>query len=483
MSILLSIDDDALAVYEVLVAAGHEAYFVGGAIRDALLRQQPKDWDIATSALPKQIIELFSRAGLHTRYSSNSLRHGTVTVILNGIAVEITTYRSEQGYIDGRHPTELHFISDINKDLARRDFSINSIAYSPTFGILDPNGGIPDLKNGVLRTIGNAEERLGEDALRIMRALRFSAMLGFSIDNELAESLHHCKEMLTNIAVERLTFELLQMLAAKNILQVLLDYPDVLAVFIPEITATIGFAQNSPYHIYDVWQHTAYAMAAIPAVPTIAATPAAPAATDSLALPNRCNKLDGSVDNSYIIARLALLFHDLGKPLTYTEDQTGRGHFYGHDVVGANIVEKRMAALRFPRRHRELCSTIVRYHSSGIQPSNIIRWLNRLGEECLRILLDVKRGDIIAHSEINKEDRLLGVANCQLALNSYLNGRSAYRLSDLEVNGNDILAMGVAPGPVVGKVLNRLLEAVIDGRLANEKSVLLTETSLLLRAK
>ncbi|MDR1713226.1 MAG: CCA tRNA nucleotidyltransferase, partial [Coriobacteriales bacterium] len=310
-----------------LEAAGYEACVVGGCVRDHLLGVVPHDWDIATSATPPQVAEALAGA----RLIPTGIAHGTWTLLLPDLPVEITSYRADGPYLDNRHPQEVRYAPSLQEDLARRDFTLNAIAYHPQRGFSDPFGGRDDISAQLLRAVGQPQLRLSEDALRIMRALRFAATIGFAIEDQLAQALHEQRQLLANIAVERLSAELIRMLPGANILPVLLEYPDVLAVFIPEIAPTIGFDQQTKYHQYDVWEHSAHAVA--------------------LAAPDP-------------LVRLTLLLHDLGKPECFFTDADGVGHFYGHDLAGERIARKRLKALHFDSKTIQTVSTLIAEHQA-----------------------------------------------------------------------------------------------------------------------
>jgi tRNA nucleotidyltransferase (CCA-adding enzyme) len=439
----MNIEPSATYLINRLQDAGYEAYLVGGCVRDALLGQSPKDWDIATSATPAQVHKVLA----DTRIVDLGIQHGTVAAILSNQMFEITTFRSEGSYLDGRHPSEVSFVSCIEDDLARRDFTINALAYSLQKGLIDPFGGQKDLEQRLLKSVGQPQQRLSEDALRIMRALRFAATLDFSIDSELSAALHDTRRALEGIAAERIRDELMKMLVGTNVLSVLLEYPHVLAVFIPEIEPCIGFEQHSMYHCFDVWTHIAHAV--------------------SFAQPNP-------------LVRLALLLHDLGKPAAFVLDEEGIGHFRGHDAVGAEIAAERLRALRFDNKTIKLVTALVQWHCAKFDLETIPRWLNRLGPECFSALIQVKRGDILAHSSINRQYRIEKMTRIETALNDYLATKPCIGIADLNIKGDDLLALGFEEGATLGATLHTLLEQVLDGKLVNERAALLERAMQLL---
>jgi tRNA nucleotidyltransferase (CCA-adding enzyme) len=415
---------------------GFPAYVVGGCVRDTLMGIAPHDWDVACAALPAQVAKLFSDA----RIVETGLRHGTLTIIFPEGSVEVTTFRSDGEYLDGRHPERVRFVATIEEDLARRDFTMNALAFNERAGFIDPFKGRQDIADRVVRAVGDPDQRLQEDALRIMRALRFAAVLGFAIDEGLARSIHENRLLLTRIASERIANELLKMLVGSYILAVLLAYPDVFAVFLPEITATVGHDQKSLYHRYDIWEHTARAVAAAKPDPLI---------------------------------RLALLMHDLGKPDSFFVGADGRGHFYGHDERGEEIARVRLKALRFSNEMLDQVATAVRDHQKPLAPDTMLRWLNRLGERRLRMLIEVKRGDLAAHADNVVAPGLARLALCEDRLNELIEEQACFRRRDLAINGNDLKAQGFKEGKEIGRILALLLDAVIEGSVENTPDALL----------
>ena len=366
----INLPDGASAILMALQSHGFDAYMVGGCVRDSLLGKEPKDWDICTSALPSQVEEIFSGF----RVLETGIEHGTVTVLMDDGQYEVTTFRTDGAYSDFRRPDSVSFVSDIKEDLARRDFTVNAMAYNQQ-GLLDLYGGRDDIQNKVISCVGNADERFGEDALRMMRALRFAAVYGFTIAPETARSIHRNKDLLNHIAVERINVELCKLLLGSYSLQILLDYSDVMSVIIPEFKPCVGFDQNNRYHQYTVYDHMMYAV-------------------------SRCKSNDLSV-------RLALFLHDIGKPLCYTEDENG-GHFHGHAVPSHEIAKTVLDRLKFDNKTKNEVLELVLYHDSVIEPTakTVRRWLNKIGEERFRQLLFLREADILAHAEGTQESRL-----------------------------------------------------------------------------
>lgn len=431
-----NIEPRAAEIITKLNIPGFDAYLVGGCVRDLLLGKTPKDWDVATSALPEEVVSVFS----DNHIIETGIKHGTVTIVSNGLPIEVTTFRVDGNYEDGRRPANVIFVRNIREDLARRDFTINAIAYHPDKGLIDPFGGVTDLNTKTVHAVGDANTRLNEDGLRILRALRFASTLSFEIDSSLASSIHHNKKLLQNISVERIATEMTKLLCGDNVSKILIEYSDIFSVFIPEISDIIGFDQRSPYHLFDAWTHT---------VLTVAAAPTDP------------------------ILRLTMLFHDLGKPACFTQDDDEMGHFYGHEDKSAEIANRRLRELRFDNETIDAVCELVRWHDVGLTEKNLIKWLNRLGEPRLRQLFEIKLADAKSHSAENATEKLSELWDREMQLNDILEKEVCFSLKDLSLNGDDLLAAGIPEGAEIGFILQRLLDAVMDGRLPNEKQALL----------
>ena len=447
-SVLAAIPVDVLEVLDALERSGYPAYLVGGCVRDILLGGDVADWDIASAATPDDVADVFSGQRLLDTGSG----FGTMTLLSQTQpqwTMEITTFRVDGVYSDGRRPDSIDFSTNIEDDLARRDFTINAMAYSPTRGLIDLFGGRLDLSSMVLRAVGDASSRLQEDALRIMRALRFAATLGLDIDKKLSEALHVNKGLLLNISAERIQAELMRLLVARGewLLPVLLEYGDVLAVPIPEIADMIGFDQFSPWHSYDVWEHTVHALAA------------------------------SSPDDP--IVRLALLLHDIGKPVTFKLDENGRGHFYAHAPEGGKMAKERLKALRFDNRTVDSTSELISAHFAPVTPETILKWLRRLGEVQLGRLFEVKRGDLLAHAEHAVQEGLPKLQACIEAMDKALADDACYSLAQMAVDGDDLKAIGIEPGRRTGETLEALLDAIVEEGLPNQRDILLSKASQL----
>ena len=420
--------------------AGHAAYAVGGCVRDCMMGLVPTDYDVATSATPEETLRVFSGE----RVIETGVKHGTVTVLADGAGVEVTTFRVDGAYSDTRRPDAVAFTLSLSADLARRDFTVNAMAWDEREGLVDLYGGAADIGGRVIRCVGDPDTRFREDALRILRALRFAAVLDFSIEAETAAALRRNAPLLEKISAERVNIELCKLLCGKNARAVLLDYGDVLGVPIPEILPMRGFDQHNPYHIYDVWAHTAIAVESAP--PTV-------------------------------VLRLAALLHDVGKPPCFTLDEGG-GHFYGHAKAGAEMADAILRRLRFDTATRERVVLLVREHCGfELTERAVKRALNRLGPEAYFELAALMRADNLAQSPALRH-RQAWIDEMERLGREILNQDACFSLKDLAVNGDDLIAAGCAPGPALGAALKTLLDAVIDGRAENEKAALLAYLEL-----
>lgn len=448
MSFEIDIPLGAQRLLQSLMVRDHTAYVVGGCVRDSLLCKEPHDWDICTSAKPEKVCEMLCEVGVRT--IETGLQHGTVTACLGDGDYEITTYRVDGEYTDGRHPDKVEFVDDISADLARRDFTINAMAYNDYSGLVDPYGGWSDLNDGIIRCAGNPDDRFTEDALRILRALRFASTYGFKIEEGTADSIHRNRWLLKRISAERIQSELVKMLCGKGILDILLEYSDVVAVIIPELEPCIGFDQNNKFHIYTVYDHIAHAVS--------------------------------NYTGDDISVKIALLLHDIGKPQCYTEDSNG-GHFYGHAVPSRDIAEKVLNRLKFDNKTKNEVLELVLFHDATIAATKktVRRWLNMVGYEQLVRLMEIRRADILAHApgttdaRLSDRDKILEIANEVIA------EQECFQIKDLAVNGYDIMSLGVPSGPTVGSVLKHLLEQVLDENIENEHDALMEEAEMLLR--
>ena len=445
----------ALRVLEVLEGAGYEAWIVGGWVRDALMGAPCHDVDVTTDALWEQSEEAFRAAGYPVIESG--AQHGTVTVVIDGQPVEVTTYRHDGTYTDHRHPDEVEFVHDVCVDLLRRDFTVNAIAYHPQRGILDPYGGCADLAAGIIRTVGNPYRRFSEDALRVLRAVRFACRMGFDIEPRTHQALKECAHGIEDLAQERIGQEMCGILETGRVGWALRHEPDVLCNAIPELTDMLGFDQKSPWHAYDVMEHTVRVCNAVEAFT---------AGVASLRL------------------RWAALLHDIGKPATLSLDEQGGGHFYGHPILGAIMAERIMKRLALPSDLVRSACALVRYHDHIVRPTarSMRRTLAMLEEAdpgnampLSHELMDLKRADAVSKVpkaawyaiDLDEMDKLLVEEERKGVV---------LHVRDLKVTGRDVVeALGIKPGPMVGMTLSSLLGSVIDGDIENTHKALMSE--------
>jgi len=420
------------ALIDLLEAGGYEAYAVGGCVRDALLGLTPDDYDITTSATPTEVKAALRRYRIH----NTGLKHGTVTVISEGVPIEVTTFRIDGDYADNRRPESVVFTRKLEDDLSRRDFTVNAMAYSAKTGIIDLYGGKKDLENKIIRAVGDPEKRFCEDGLRILRALRFAAVLGFSLDEATKAAARKLKGLIRHLSGERIAQEL-NKLAVGKVSGVIGEFADVFAEFIPEIAACNGFDQHSKYHDRDVLTHTLNAMDAAP---------------------------------SDKVTRLALLFHDMGKPATY-EFGNGAGHFPKHAAVSEQIAHRTLDFLKYDSDTVYKTRLLVKYHDSTIKSDekSVKRLLNRFGEEMFFKLIDVHRAD---NSAKKVHDNLDVLTAAEQTARRVIAQEECFSLNRLAVKGGDIMGLGLRGGEI-GKALNMLLQAVIGGKCPNEKDALI----------
>ena len=433
----LHLPQDALDIISELIAAGFTAYTVGGCVRDALMGLPPKDVDICTSATPEEMKRVFSASHV----VETGLKHGTLTVMRHHTPYEVTTFRLDGAYTDRRHPDSVRFVTDVREDLARRDFTVNAMAWNPDEGLVDAFHGREDLAAGVLRCVGDPVTRFTEDALRVMRALRFAAVYGFQIDPETDRAARRMAPGLLQVAAERIRVELAKLLCGRYAGRILRAYPDILTLLIPELKPCVGFDQRNPHHLWDVWEHSVRAVENAPA-------------TEPL--------------------RLAMLLHDIGKPDAFTVDEQGVGHFYGHPKRSAELAEAVCDRLKLDTATRDRVLLLVRHHDEALRPERraMLRALNRHGEAALRDLIAVRQADAIATGTADPAEVRAACDGLLRALDEALASEACFSLKQLAVNGQDLIRLGLKPGPALGETLNGLLQAVMDGALPNEREAL-----------
>lgn len=441
MQFKINLPDEVQEIMSVIKEYGATSYVVGGCVRDSILGKEPHDWDICTPALTCELLVEFEEKGY--RVIPTGLQHGTITVNLNGNNYEITTFRKDGKYSDGRHPDTVEFTSDLIYDLERRDFTINAIAYNSEEGLVDPYCGYEDIQDRRIRCVGNPDDRFQEDGLRILRALRFSVQLNFFIDEFTERSMLDNKELINNISIERINSEFVKMIDAEYISSfVIYSYNCIISEFIPEIVPMVSFDQHNPYHYLDVFAHSCQVL-------TI------------------CR-----IYNADLITKLAAFFHDIGKPHCYQDDDNGIHHFKGRGKVSAEMTDDIMRRLKFDNDTREKVVQLVYYHDATFEVGKkyVRRWLNKIGIDQFKRLLVLRRADIMGQSKYYREERIQKLDTVKDCLEEVLNEKPAFSIKDLEIDGEDIMnLMHINEGKDVGYWLGKIMNLVIDGELNNER--------------
>ena len=435
---LIHLPEDVKAILHTLQEAGYEAYAVGGCIRDSLLGRRPDDWDITTSAKPQETKALFGKT------IDTGIQHGTVTVMRHGWGYEVTTYRVDGEYEDGRHPKEVTFTASLKEDLRRRDFTVNAMAYNEEDGLVDLFGGRQDLEQKIIRCVGEANERFEEDALRIMRAVRFSAQLGFSIEERTKEAIRGHAERLRQVSAERIQVELTKLVISPNpdFLRIAWE-TGITAVVLPEFDRLMEQPQNNPHHCFSVGEHTLHAMRAV--------------------RPDKC-------------LRLAMLLHDVAKPLCLTTDEAGIDHFHGHAQKGERIAAQILKRLRYDNHTTELVSRLVKWHDAAIEPEKkaVRRAASRMGKDLFPLILEVKAADLAAQSDYRRAEKQEWLEQLRGLYEEIEREGDCLTIKDLAVNGRDLMRAGMEPGPQLGRTLQGLLEIVLEDPEKNTKEYLLS---------
>ncbi len=434
---MIRLPEDVKRIISILGRAGFEAYVVGGCVRDSLLGRTPDDWDITTSALPEQVKEVFKRT------IDTGIKHGTVTVRMNGKSYEVTTYRIDGKYSDGRHPDEVRFSPSLFEDLKRRDFTINAMAYNDASGVIDLFGAQRDLEKGIVRCVGDPRERFFEDSLRMLRAVRFAALLSFKIEEKTFAAIRTLAHGLSRVSEERIAAELMKI--------ILSEHPDYLRkayeagltkIFLPEFDRMMQTIQNTPHHMYTVGEHTLHVM--------------------QNTKPER-------------VLRLSALFHDVAKPVTRKVDENGRDHFKGHPELGADMTRDILKRLKFDNATIEDTVRLVRFHDERypVTKKNVRREIARVGMEYYPDLLALRRADILGQSDYHRKEKLNDLDSIAKLFGEIKAEMSPVTLKDLAVSGGEIIEAGVERGPVTGRVMRRLLNDVIDDPSLNTKEELI----------
>ncbi len=436
MSVIISLPDKVKYIINTLEQAGYEAYAVGGCVRDCILGRTPGDWDITTSASPYQVKALFSRT------IDTGIQHGTVTVLEGKEGFEVTTYRIDGEYEDNRHPKEVTFTSNLEEDLKRRDFTINAMAYNETQGLIDIFGGIEDLERCVVRCVGDPLDRFTEDALRMMRAVRFAAQLGFTIDERTRAAITKLAPNLAGISAERIQVELVKLIVSEHPEEMRTVYETGMSkVFFPEFDQMMETPQNNSYHCYNVGEHTIVAMQNI-----------------------RGDK----------VLRLTMLLHDVGKPLCKKEDEKGIYHFYGHAKAGAKLAETILHRLKFDNDTISRVSSLVFWHDSmpRLEEASVRRAIHCVGLRQYPALFEVERADTLAKSSYQREQKLANICRYEAIYEGIMAKRQCLTLKELAVSGKDLLALGMKPGKEIGDMLEKLLWHVLECPQDNTPEIL-----------
>lgn len=442
----MKLPQSVLELIQLLEGRGFDAWAVGGCVRDALLGITPQDYDLCTGATPEQMREIFQ----NRRLVLAGVKHGTVGVVTGDGVVEITTFRAEGGYGDARHPGWVKFVGSIDEDLARRDFTINAIAFSPTRGCRDPFGGREDLNNQILRCVGDPEKRFREDALRILRGARFAARFGLAIEENTWNAMLKTAPLMDQLARERVFEELCRLVMCADA-KALCRLAPILVQAVPALAPMVGFDQHSPHHSYDVFTHTAWVVQ--------------------------------RVDRDLAL-KLAALFHDCAKPATFSMDSIGRGHFLNHAKLGAEMADQILLELKAPTALREEAVWLAGHHMSYFQPSrkSIRKMLSRHGKERLMKLLSLHRADLLGKDAEDITPALARLDQIRELICQLEEEEGRFTLKDLAVNGRDLMDCGMKPGPGMKETLSALLDLVLSEELPNERESLLAHVRRMLSA-
>ncbi len=438
-------------IIEELMRDGYEAYVVGGCVRDMVLGREPEDWDITTSATPYEVKKIFRRT------VDTGIVHGTVTVLMDKEHYEVTTYRLDGEYEDNRHPKQVEFTVSLAEDLKRRDFTINAMAYNQKEGFIDLFGGMEDLNRGLIRCVGSAEERFDEDALRILRAVRFSAQLGFTIEEETLRAIEAKAENLKNISAERIRVELTKLLISDHPNRLRLLYQlGITKVILPEFDAMMKTEQKNIHHIYSVGEHT------IAAVSEVAGE----------------LKEKRFATRERTILRWTMLLHDVEKPSTLTLGKDGQNHFYGHQEKGALTAKNILRRLKFDNDTIDTVVHLIRWHDYRfvLTPAGMRRAVSKIGKEYMELLFEVNRADTSAKNPQNTKEKYDHLAMARQLYTDIIEKEECVSLKELQINGKDLIAIGMKPGKKMGELLNALLSEVLDNPSLNDYNTLLTMT-------
>lgn len=429
------LSEAASGLIDLIEQNGYEAYAVGGCVRDNIMNRVYDDIDIASSAKPNELECILNDNNI--KFVETGIKHGTITVLYNNFSFEVTSFRADGNYFDSRHPENVTFVCDIEEDLARRDFTVNAMAYNNRKGLIDLYGGCDDIENGIIRAVGDADKRFKEDALRIMRSVRFASVLGFELEENTEKAAFDNKELLKNVSAERIYAELSKLLMGENVFRVLVKYKEIIAVCVPELEYIFNVEQNTKWHIYDVWQHTAKAVEQSP---------------KDLAI------------------RYTMLLHDLGKAFSKTTDENGTDHFKGHQKISESYADCALKRLKAPKEIYNRVMAVVPIHDIhiGTDRKNVKKWLSRLGESTLRDLVEVKRADKLAQNPEMTAPEIKRLDITESIIDDIIMNGEPFTIKDLKINGNDIMLLGFK-GRQIGEIQKALLDMVINENLKNEK--------------
>ncbi len=433
----ICLPENVKKILDTMHQAGYEAYVVGGCVRDGILGREPGDWDITTNALPEDTKRLFKRT------IDTGIEHGTVTIMMGKEGYEVTTYRIDGEYEDNRHPSEVTFTKNLTEDMKRRDFTINAMAYNEEEGLIDRFGGLEDIDAGIIRCVGEPEERFSEDALRIMRAVRFSAQLNYEIEEKTKEAIKKLAETLKKISAERIQTELVKLILSEHPEKIRDAYElGITGVILPEFDRCMETPQNNPHHMYNVGEHIIKSLEFV---------------------------------RSDRVLRLTMLMHDIAKPVTINIDSEGICHFKGHAELGVQMAHDIFRRFKFDRNTMDRVCNLIKYHDDRFpaNPRTIRRAMNRVGVSEFPFLMEVRYADTMAQSEFHREEKLQLIEDTKKLYNEIIDNKDCVTIKELAVNGKDLIALGINPGKQIGEILSLMLADVIDEPEHNSKEYLL----------
>ncbi len=446
---ILKIPEDVRFILNTLKEHGFEGYAVGGCVRDTVLGKEPEDWDITTSARPEQVKELFRRT------IDTGIQHGTVTVMMGDTGYEVTTYRMDGEYEDHRHPKEVLFTPSLIEDLKRRDFTINAMAYSPESGLVDEFDGMGDIRRRCIRCVGEAEKRFEEDALRMLRGVRFAGQLQFDIEEKTLAAIWTKADTLVNVSAERIRTELTKLLISDGADRLMLAVDTgLIAYFLPEFSEMLQTGQNNPHHCFDVGRHSLEAVRHI----------------------NNLVRERPDIDGkSHVALAYAALLHDVAKPDCRSTDEDGIDHFHSHPEAGAEKARRILRRLKFDNDTVSLVTRVIRFHDRRHETGKkgMRRLMNQIGEDAMPYLFLLQRADLLSQSDYKREEKLAKLDAAICCYEEILADGEAVSLKDIAIGGRELMELGVKKGPEIGKILRILLDAVLEDPAKNQPDILL----------